>query len=77
MMHPNAAFFDKLKSITDVYSYGFSFSDVDMIYIDRISKTVDVQNVVWHFNTYDWDKNHHYIDKIKAYGYKVAKEPIW
>ncbi len=76
-LYNNAAFFDKLKSITDVYSYGFSFSDVDMIYIDRISKIVDVQNVVWHFNKYDWDKNHHYIDKIKAYGYKVVKESIW
>ena len=76
-LNDNEAFFDKLYGIKDIYSYGFSFSDVDMIYIDRINKMVDIRNVVWHFNTYDWEHNQHHIEKIKAYGYNVCKEVAW
>ncbi len=73
----NIAFFDKLCGVTDIYSYGFSFSNVDMVYIQQINKTVDVKNVVWHFNSFDWENNKENIDKIKAYGYRVCKEDIW
>ncbi len=73
----NSEFFSGLRDITDIYSYGFSFSDVDMVYIDEISKIVDVPNVTWHFNNYDWDENPCYIKKVQKYGYKVCKESVW
>ena len=53
----NNAFFQKLENenITEIYSYGFSFSDVDMIYIKKICSDVDTDNVIWYLNDYGLD----------------------
>ena len=47
-------FFDSIDSKVDkVYSFGFSFSEVDAIYIERICKRLTNPNVVWFLNSYD------------------------
>lgn len=53
----NNVFFQKLanKNITEIYSYGFSFSDVDMIYIKKICSDVDTDNVIWYLNDFGLD----------------------
>jgi hypothetical protein len=50
----NSSFFKRLdSSITDIYSYGFSFSEVDAIYIENICARIDTMTVVWHLHDYD------------------------
>ena len=51
------SFIDRLKGVNKVYSYGFSFSDVDMCYIEEISNVLEPKKVRWYFNTYDWKNN--------------------
>ncbi len=52
-------FFNKLEktSIDKIYSYGFSFSHVDTIYLEEICRVTDTTNVVWYFNDYNLDSN--------------------
>lgn len=41
------------KDITDIYSYGFSFSEVDLPYIRDICKAIDTSKIVWHLSDFD------------------------
>lgn len=41
------------KDITDIYSYGFSFSEVDLTYIRDICKAIDTSKIVWHLSDFD------------------------
>ena len=38
---------------TDIYSYGFSFADVDLPYITHVCKVLDTKNITWHLLDYD------------------------
>jgi len=56
-LHAQKAFFDRLKlSVNKIYSYGFSFSEVDEIYINEICKSIDTKGVTWYLNDYN-DEN--------------------
>lgn len=55
--------FQRLRNIKEIYSIGFSFSDVDMVYIDEICKYIRPSKVIWYFNQYDSQNNEEYIDK--------------
>lgn len=51
-------FFDELcfsarNSTLDIYSYGFSFSDVDKFYLEKICKIIDTQQICFYMNDYD------------------------
>lgn len=63
-LQSNIWFFSNLESlnIREVYSYGFSYSKVDEVYITEICNRLKTKNVTWYFNDYDI-KNH---DKYKA-----------
>ncbi|PFZ06587.1 hypothetical protein COL63_27455 [Bacillus pseudomycoides] len=41
------AFFNDLTSIEKIYSYGFSFSSVDLPYIEEICNKLDTTNIIW------------------------------
>lgn len=41
------------RDITDIYSYGFSFSNVDLIYIKDICNSLDTSKVIWHLSDFD------------------------
>ena len=73
----NALFWKKLKGVTKIYSYGFSFSNVDMCYIDEISKQVNPNKVRWYFNSFDWKNNKANIEKIRSRGYKIRRCFRW
>lgn len=47
-------FFAGLKHhrITDIFSWGFSFSAVDLCYIQELCKTVNTGDMIWHLH--DW-----------------------
>lgn len=66
---------DFLNSITSavdqVYSYGFSYGDVDLPYIEAICKKLNTQNVVWNFNDYSSkDEIDNFKSKLKNCGFK-------
>lgn len=70
-------FFHKLSKINSIYSYGFSFSEVDMRYIEEICKYINPNKTRWFFNSYDWKNNPEYVDKIRELGFKVRKCHRW
>lgn len=70
-------FFDNLNDVTEIYSYGFSFSDVDMIYMAEICRHIQPENVTWYFNTFDWENNKQYIQKIDCLGFKTKCKSEW
>jgi len=65
-------FFNKIDSKIDkVYSFGFSFSAVDAIYIQEICNRLGNQNIVWYLNDYDNEvKREEYKKTIRKCGYK-------
>lgn len=60
-------FFDSLKHITEIYSYGFSFAEVDLPYIDEICKNVNTKKVTWYLSDYSSPK------EIEEFKMKVTK----
>ncbi|MGF2144416.1 bacteriophage abortive infection AbiH family protein [Vagococcus fluvialis] len=71
IIESNYIFFENLENnITDIYTYGFSFSDVDGIYIKEILKRMDTKNVVWYLQSYDLNNHEEYKDKLLKYGFK-------
>lgn len=57
-------FYDiSLENIDKIYSYGFSFSKVDMIYIRKICSILPTENVIWFLNDYDDDS---YLRKFES-----------
>ncbi|KYG33443.1 bacteriophage abortive infection AbiH family protein [Priestia endophytica] len=46
-------FFDSLQNIDRIYSYGFSFSKVDLPYIKEICNHIDTKKITWYLNDYD------------------------
>lgn len=53
IIEENEERFDSLTNITDIYSYGFSFSKVDLPYVKKICDSVDTDKVTWYLNDYD------------------------
>lgn len=51
----NSDFFCDLEelNIEKIYSYGFSFSVVDKIYLEEICRLIKTEEVIWYFNDYD------------------------
>lgn len=59
-------FFERLNNITEIYSYGFSFSNVDLPYIERICAVINTCNVTWYQYTYNGSD---YTDILKRCGF--------
>lgn len=54
IIRENKEFYDSIdSSIDEIYSYGFSFSDVDLPYIKEILKRVNGKIITWYLNKYD------------------------
>ncbi|WP_319404168.1 bacteriophage abortive infection AbiH family protein [uncultured Anaeromusa sp.] len=50
----NLDFFENMTdSIKEIYSYGFSFSEVDLIYIQEICSRIDTERATWYLNEYE------------------------
>jgi UDP-2,3-diacylglucosamine pyrophosphatase LpxH len=48
--------FNSFNEIADIHIYGFSFSDIDLPYLDKIVEVVDIDNVSWEVSDYNGDK---------------------
>ena len=77
IIQKNEKFFKQLSDVQEIYSYGFSFSEVDMVYIKEICNYLNPASVTWYINSYDSDNNPEFRDKIEAYGFKVKVEDGW
>jgi hypothetical protein len=67
----NSSFFYSLQNVNSIYSFGFSFSDVDMFYIEKICDIISTDNVVWYLSTYEpEDSREKFQEKILAAGFK-------
>lgn len=63
-------FFKELQGDVDsIYSYGFSFGEVDLIYIEEIFKHLNSENIIWYLHYYDKTKNEKYKEKNKKCGF--------
>lgn len=53
----NTDVFNKLKSfdIKNIYSWGFSFSEVDQCYLEEICRSLDTKPITWHIHDYSKD----------------------
>lgn len=59
------------KDITDIYSYGFSFSEVDLPYIRDICKAIDTSKIVWHLSDFDSkEKRDEYEHRLISCGFQ-------
>ncbi|KGO13684.1 hypothetical protein NZ45_11700 [Clostridium botulinum] len=54
----------EFSDIDEIYSYGFSFSKVDMPYIEEICNKVNTKNVTWYLNDYGPDETRENYKKI-------------
>ncbi|MDO8156049.1 hypothetical protein FKQ51_01400 [Bacillus toyonensis] len=63
-------FFDDLSSVQEIYSIGFSFSEVDLKYIERICEVCNTAKT-WYLSKYDYkEKGKEYKEKIEKAGFK-------
>lgn len=70
-LEENRHFFRKLSSVKKIYSYGFSFSKIDEIYIREICDSLDTRFITWYLNDFDDDKvRENYKNIIKKCGFK-------
>lgn len=66
----NQNFFDSLADLTDIYSYGFSFSEPDREYIELICEKT-TERTMWHLSSFDPpDVQEEYKKIINACGFR-------
>lgn len=84
----NTDFFNRIGSeLKDIHSFGYSFSDVDMYYVERIAERVVPSKITWYINKHDSDlikggsvkgkKLDNQIRKVKELGFVVKTDDRW
>lgn len=58
------------SNITSIYSYGFSFGDVDLVYIQKICQLLDTRKIVWYMHDYDVGKYQQYKQCLQQAGFQ-------
>ncbi|WP_066074135.1 bacteriophage abortive infection AbiH family protein [Neobacillus soli] len=71
-LETNCDFFYNLEelNINKIYSYGFSFSMVDKIYLGEICSLINTEEVIWYFNDYDLSSVEKYKELLNSCGFK-------
>ena len=66
----NEEFFNIIADTKQIYSYGFSFSSVDLVYIRKICESLSTESLTWYLNDYDSEeKRNHYKNIIRQCGF--------
>ena len=63
----NKEFFSSLKDVSEIYSIGFSFGEVDMPYIKEIIQNIDTETITWYLNKFDENNNRNETFRGKIY----------
>lgn len=66
----NRSFFSTLSGVNEIYSFGFSFSEVDLVYIEAICNSMDTRNIIWFLDNYSRKKHDEYKRKIRNSGFE-------
>lgn len=70
VLQNNKRFFCTMNNIKRIYSFGFSYGNVDLPYIKNIVKKIDdIEQVEWFLNSYDSEQNNEVENKIRACGF--------
>ncbi|MFJ5746952.1 bacteriophage abortive infection AbiH family protein [Bacillus cereus] len=57
--------------IQEIYTFGFSYGDVDQVYLKKIFKGLDVTNgITWFFNDYDKEREEEFKAILEKCGFK-------
>lgn len=67
LYHQN--FFENLSHIKKVFSFGFSYNDIDLFYIKRIIEQAK-DDVQWYLDDYDEQKNKYFERQIRKCGFR-------
>ena len=70
-------FFDRLYDIKEIYSFGSSFSSVDMFYVEKIIERVNANDITWYFNDFDQNNNADKKGDVERYGFMVEDTDRW
>ncbi|WMM26039.1 bacteriophage abortive infection AbiH family protein [Tissierella sp. MB52-C2] len=70
VINQNKSLFKELGEVDEIYSYGFSFSDVDIVYIKEICNASPTENIVWYIHDYNSAKFDVLKEKIIDCGFK-------
>lgn len=62
-------YFKTLGLVDEIYSYGFSFSEVDLVYVKEICLS-STKNITWYLNEFDRPKFEEFKAKVKSCGFK-------
>ena len=57
-----------MTNIKQIHIYGFSFSDIDIPYIEKIVNSIDCDGVIWEVTYYDNDDAVKFRDKLIKLG---------
>lgn len=69
-LHAHQGFFQKLANgFLEIYSYGFSFGDVDQTYLKEIFRMSNTENMFFYLNKYDKDKHEQQKEIIQKCGF--------
>ncbi|WP_455780443.1 bacteriophage abortive infection AbiH family protein [Megasphaera elsdenii] len=60
----NRFWFSQLGTFDQIYSFGFSYNDIDMYYIQDIIEHYANNDTVWYLNQYDEDRHQEYRDRL-------------
>lgn len=71
-LNNNQAFFDNLATlkIEKIYSHGFSFNEVDKIYLEEICRQIDTSKITWYFHDYNIDIHKDFMNTLLICGYQ-------
>lgn len=71
-LNDNREFFESLttSTIKEIYSFGFSFNEIDKIYLEEICKKVDTSKVTWYFHDYDKSNINQFSNVLFHCGYE-------
>ena len=78
IMANNANILNQLTDVTNIYIYGFSFSPIDIPYLNKIISKIDISKTKWeisYFSTDDKNKINHYMSqkRIQSNLYSLVK----
>ena len=60
----NSDFFNHIYNCKKIYTFGFSFSEVDLPYIENILDSINSSEIVFYFNRRDMNKKDFYLKQI-------------
>ena len=58
------------QQISDIFSWGFSFSKVDLFYIEKLCQIIDTTGITWHLHDFDPSKISSYTQALVSCGFQ-------